>query len=113
MDIMLAFPLLILALAIVTVLGRSIPNLILAIAIPVIPRTAVLCGLAPSPPRKMSTWKRPVPSAARIRVMFRHVAERHGAYLIVLTAQLGGAILTEASLSFLGLGTAEPTPPGG
>jgi len=31
-------------------------------------------------------------------------------YLIVLTAQLGGAILTEASLSFLGLGTAEPTP---
>src|SRR5919198_214645 len=40
MDILLAFPLLILALAIVTVLGRSIPNLIVAIAIPVIPRTA-------------------------------------------------------------------------
>ena len=65
MDIMLAFPLLILALAIVTVLGRSIPNLILAIAIPVIRAPPVLCGLAPSPPRKMSTWKRPVPSAAR------------------------------------------------
>ena len=40
MDIFLAFPLLILALAIVTVLGRSLPNLILAIAIPVIPRAA-------------------------------------------------------------------------
>jgi len=40
MDVLLAFPLLILALAIVSVLGRSIPNLILAIAIPMIPRTA-------------------------------------------------------------------------
>src|SRR5262247_859863 len=40
MDILLAFPLLVLALAIVTVLGRSIPNLIVAIAMPMIPRTA-------------------------------------------------------------------------
>jgi peptide/nickel transport system permease protein len=31
-------------------------------------------------------------------------------YLIMLTAQLGGAILAEAALSYLGLGTAEPTP---
>src|SRR5215831_1724475 len=40
MDILLAFPLLVLALAIVTVLGRTIPNLIVAIAMPMIPRTA-------------------------------------------------------------------------
>ncbi len=39
-DVMLAFPLLILALAIVTVLGRSVPNVVMAIAIPIIPRTA-------------------------------------------------------------------------
>jgi peptide/nickel transport system permease protein len=39
MDVMLAFPLLILALAIISVLGRSIPNVVLAIAIPIIPRT--------------------------------------------------------------------------
>jgi peptide/nickel transport system permease protein len=31
-------------------------------------------------------------------------------YIIILTAQLGSAILTEAALSYLGLGTAEPTP---
>jgi peptide/nickel transport system permease protein len=43
MDILLAFPLLVLALAIVTVLGRSMPNLIVAIAMPVIPRTAASC----------------------------------------------------------------------
>src|SRR5438552_7943424 len=40
MDILLDFPLLVLALAIVAVLGRSIPNLIVAIAMPMIPRTA-------------------------------------------------------------------------
>src|SRR5881397_2630894 len=40
MDILLAFPLLVLALAIVAVLGRSIPNLVVAIAMPMIPRTA-------------------------------------------------------------------------
>jgi peptide/nickel transport system permease protein len=39
MDVVLAFPLLILALAIVSILGRSIPNVVLAIAIPIIPRT--------------------------------------------------------------------------
>ena len=46
-----------------------------------------------------------------MRVMFHHIVPNILApYLIVLTAQLGAAIITEASLSFLGLGTAEPTP---
>ena len=65
MDIMLAFPLLILALAIVTVLGRSIPNLILAIAIPVIPRTARIVRSSAYPPRKTCMSKRRVPWVAR------------------------------------------------
>jgi peptide/nickel transport system permease protein len=43
--------------------------------------------------------------------MARHILPNVMApYLIMLTAQLGNAILVEASLSFLGLGTAEPTP---
>lgn len=43
--------------------------------------------------------------------MFRHIIPNIMApYLIILTAQLGSAILTEASLSFLGLGQAEPEP---
>src|SRR5712691_7839159 len=49
--------------------------------------------------------------ASRWRTMLRHIVPNVMApYLTILTAQLGGAILTEASLSFLGLGTAEPTP---
>jgi peptide/nickel transport system permease protein len=112
MDIMLAFPLLILALAIVAVLGRSIPNLIVAIAIPVIPRTArVVRASALAVKEHVFVEAARAVGSSHIRVMFRHMVPNIMApYLIVLTAQLGGAILTEASLSFLGLGTAEPTP---
>jgi peptide/nickel transport system permease protein len=112
MDIMLAFPLLILALAIVTVLGRSIPNLVLAIAIPVIPRTArIVRSSALSAKENVYVEAARAVGGSHVRVMFRHIVPNVMApYLIVLTAQLGGAILTEASLSFLGLGTAEPTP---
>jgi peptide/nickel transport system permease protein len=112
MDIMLAFPLLILALAIVTVLGRSIPNLILAIAIPVIPRTArIVRSSALSAKENVYVEAARAVGGSHMRVMYRHIVPNIVApYLIVLTAQLGGAILTEASLSFLGLGTAEPTP---
>src|SRR5205823_13266775 len=44
-------------------------------------------------------------------VVLRHIVPNvMASYIIILTAQLGGAILTEAALSYLGLGTAEPTP---
>jgi peptide/nickel transport system permease protein len=111
-DIILAFPLLILALAIVTVLGRSIPNLIVAIAIPVIPRTArIVRASALSAKENVYVEAARAVGSSHVRVMFRHIVPNIVApYLIVLTAQLGGSILTEASLSFLGLGTAEPTP---
>jgi peptide/nickel transport system permease protein len=112
MDVILAFPLLILALAIVTVLGRSIPNLILAIAIPVIPRTArIVRSSALSTKENVYVEAARAVGSSHLRVMFNHIVPNIMApYLIVLTAQLGSAILTEASLSFLGLGTAEPTP---
>jgi len=112
MDVMLAFPLLVLALAIVAVLGRSLPNLIVAIAIPVIPRTArIVRSSALAVKENVFVEAARAVGSSHTRVMFRHLVPNIMApYLIVLTAQLGSAILTEASLSFLGLGTAEPTP---
>jgi peptide/nickel transport system permease protein len=111
-DILLAFPLLILALAIASVLGRSTFNLILAIAIPVIPRTArIVRSSALSAKELVYVEAARAVGSSHIRVMFRHIIPNIMApYLIILTAQLGSAILTEASLSFLGLGTAEPEP---
>jgi peptide/nickel transport system permease protein len=112
MDIFLAFPLIILALAVVAILGTGIGNVILAITIPMIPRAALVARSSALAIREM-----PYVDAARAagfrhgRIIGRHMLPNVMApYLIMLTAYLGQAILLEASLSFLGLGVAEPTP---
>ena len=111
-DVLLAFPLLILALTIVTVLGRSIPNVVMAIAIPIIPRTArIVRANALSIKENMYVEAARAVGSSHPWVILRHIIPNVMApYLIMLTAQFGNAILVEASLSFLGLGTAEPTP---
>ena len=115
-DILLAFPLIVLALVVVAavrkmVLGGVDVNLIIAIAIPIIPRVARVVRAAALGVRVM-----PYVDAARAagyshsRIIFRHMAPNVVApYLIMLTAFIAQAILAEASLSFLGLGVAEPT----
>ena len=116
MDILLAFPLIVLALVVVAALRRFViggvdVNLIFAIAIPIIPRVARVVRAAAFSVRVM-----PYVDAARAagysnsRIIFRHMAPNVVApYLIMLTAFIAQAILAEASLSFLGLGVAEPT----
>jgi peptide/nickel transport system permease protein len=110
MDIFLAFPLIILALAVVAILGTGISNVILAITIPMIPRAALVARSSALAIREM-----PYIDAARAagfrhrRIVLRHMLPNvMASYLIMLTAFLGQAILLEASLSFLGLGVAEP-----
>jgi len=112
MDILLAFPLLILALAIASVLGPAVHNVVVAIAIPIIPRAArVVRSAALSVKENQYVEAARSLGAAARRVIFQHILPNVAApYIIMLTAQLGSAILTEAALSYLGLGTAEPTP---
>jgi peptide/nickel transport system permease protein len=111
MDIFLSFPLIILALAIVAILGNAIHNLVMAITIPMIPRCALVIRSSALSIREM-----PYVDAARAagfghaRIILRHMLPNVMApYLILLTAFLGQAILLESSLSFLGLGVQEPT----
>lgn len=116
MDILLAFPLIVLALVVVAALRKFViggvdVNLIFAIAIPIIPRVARVVRAAALGVRVM-----PYVDAARAagysdsRIIFRHMAPNVVApYLIMLTAFIAQAILAEASLSFLGLGVTEPT----
>ncbi len=111
MDLMLSFPIIILALVMVAVLGGGLLNLVLAISIPFIPSTARVIRASALAVREM-----PYIDAARAvgasdsRIIFRHMLPNVIApYLIMLTAFQGQAILLEASLSFLGLGVAEPT----
>jgi len=112
MDILLSFPLIILALSVVSILGNSIGNVILAITIPMIPRSALVTRSS-----ALALRETPFVDAARAagyshaRIIFRHMLPNVMApYLIILTAFQGQAILLEASLSFLGLGVAEPVP---
>ena len=111
MDVFLSFPLIVLALALVAVLGNSIPNIIMAITVPMIPRAALVIRSSALAIREM-----PYVDAARAagfghaRIILRHMLPNVMApYLIMLTAFLSQAILLESSLSFLGLGVQEPT----
>jgi peptide/nickel transport system permease protein len=111
MDIFLAFPLIILALAVVSILGTGIFNVALAIIVPMVPRAARVCRS-----NALAIREIPYVDAARAcgfshsRIIFRHMLPNVMApYLIMLTSFLGQAILLEASLSFLGLGVQEPT----
>jgi peptide/nickel transport system permease protein len=110
-DLFLAFPIIILALAVVSILGTGVSNVIMAITVPMIPNCARVVRASALGVRQM-----PYVDAARAagfghgRIIFRHMLPNVMApYLIMLTAYVGQAILLEASLSFLGLGVAEPT----
>ncbi|WP_428677819.1 ABC transporter permease [Reyranella sp.] len=112
MDIMQSLPLLVMALVMAASLGPSLENTIIAIAIPLVPSVARVVRSS-----TLSLREQPFVEAARaigmgeMRIAIRHVLPNTLAPLIVLgTAQLGSAILTEASLSFLGLGIPEPYP---
>lgn len=112
MDVFMAFPLIILALAVVSIFGTGVWNVILAITIPFIPRCARVVRSSALAIREM-----PYVDAARTcgfshsRVILRHMVPNVMApFLIMMTASVGQAILIEASLSYLGLGVQEPTP---
>jgi peptide/nickel transport system permease protein len=111
-DVLQAMPLLVLALVMAAALGPALSNTIVAIAIPLIPYTARVIRS-----NTLALREQPFVEASRavgmseFRIAVRHVLPNTVAPLIVImTAQLGAAILTEASLSFLGLGVPEPHP---
>ena len=112
MDILLAFPQLILALAIASILGPAVVNVVIAVAIPIIPRAArIVRATALSVKENVYVEAVNALGASRHRIVLRHIVPNVVApYIIIVTAQLGGAILAEAALSYLGLGAAEPTP---
>ena len=116
-DIMLSFPIIVLAMVVVAVLGKRTAfgvdwNLIAAIALPIIPKMARVARSS-----TLSIVAMPFIDAARAagfshkRIILRHILPNIVApYLIMVSASMAQAILLEASLSFLGLGVTEPTP---
>jgi peptide/nickel transport system permease protein len=112
MDVFMSFPLIILALTVVAILGTGTDRVIMAITVPMVPRAARVCRSSALAIREMTYVDAARAAGFRhARIMFRHMLPNVMApYLVMLTAFLGQAILLEASLSFLGLGVQEPSP---
>ncbi len=111
-DIMMAFPMLLLSLIIGVVLGSSIRNMCISIGVPLIPMFYRVARSA-----TLNIGERTFIMAAksmgsgRFRVMFKHILPNALPQIfVVLSLGMGGAILAEASLGFLGLGIPQPTP---
>jgi peptide/nickel transport system permease protein len=112
LDIVMSFPLIIMALAVVSIFGTGVQNVIAAITIPLIPRCARVVRSSALAIREV-----PYVDAARAlgyghtRIILRHMVPNvMGPFLVIITAFVGQAILAEAALSYLGLGVQEPVP---
>ena len=100
------------ALAVVSIFGTGVQNVIIAITIPLIPRCSRVVRSSALAIREV-----PYVDAARalgfghMRIIWRHMVPNvMGPFLVIITAFVGQAILAEASLSYLGLGVQEPVP---
>lgn len=112
MDAMQAFPILILALIMIAVVGPSIRNLMVIVGLAIIPGIGrIVRGIVLSEKENAYVEAARTLGARPGRIILRHILPNLLAPLIVIaTSLLAGAILIEASLSFLGLGTPPPTP---
>jgi peptide/nickel transport system permease protein len=112
LDILQGLPLLVLALVMSAALGPAVHNVIVAISIPIIPRAARVIRSSVLSIREMQYIEAARSLGVRhLRIAFRHILPNTiGPFIVLCTAQLGSAILVEATLSFLGLGVPEPYP---
>jgi peptide/nickel transport system permease protein len=112
MDSLMAFPILILALIMIAVVGSSIRNLMVVVGLAIIPLIGrIVRGIVLTERQNAYVEAARTIGARPQRVIFFHILPNLLASLIVIaTGLLAGAILVEASLSFLGLGTPPPTP---
>jgi len=111
-DLLMAFPVIILAMALLTALDRSMNTLIIAIAVPFIPYGARVVR-ASTLVIKESQYVEAARAigASDLRIILRHIAPACLApYIVVATGLVGVAIITESALGFLGLGIPLPTP---
>jgi peptide/nickel transport system permease protein len=112
MDIIFAFPSIILALCIVSVLGPNIINTMIAIGIVNIPVFTRIVRASVISVKQMEfvTSARAI-GVKKSRIIFRHISVNVlASFIVQITLALSGAILTEASMSFLGLGIQPPNP---
>ncbi len=111
-DTLMGFPALVLALTLVVALGSSMNNVCIAIAMTIAPRiTRVARSSTLSIREELYVTGAQAIGCSTARIILRHITPNALAPIFILaTGGLGGAIIAEASLSFLGLGVPPPTP---
>jgi peptide/nickel transport system permease protein len=112
MDVMLAFPGILLALTIVAFLGPNFANALVAVGISKVPTFArIVRGCVLSAKENLYVEAARATGCRTFRILFRHILPNVAAPLIVIsTLGVAWAILSVAALSFLGLGAQPPTP---
>ena len=111
-DTFMAFPGIVLALAVVAVLGQNVINITLVIAIVIAPGSSrVIRGAVLTIKENIYIDAARSIGASGVRIDMRHILPNVVAPVIIIaTVWVGNAIVIEATLSFLGLGTPPPTP---
>lgn len=111
-DAMIAFPGLVLALALMAALGSSINNVIIALSISFLPTTARVVRSQAMAIKEMDyVLAAHAVGASSLRIIFRHMVPNVFAiWIVTFTFLMGTAIIAEASLSFLGLGVGPDVP---
>jgi peptide/nickel transport system permease protein len=112
MDVLLAMPGILLALAIIAALGSGLINVVLAIGIQSIPAFARLAhGSTLSAKQQDYVLAARAVGVGNLRIVFRHILPNISSPIIVqFSLRIATAVLTAAGLSFLGLGAQPPTP---
>jgi peptide/nickel transport system permease protein len=111
-DSLMAFPAILLAIAVTSILGPSTANVVIALAVVYIPRTARIVRASVIVLREMEYVQAVVAAGGgHWRILRRHILPNAMAPLIVqLSFLFAYTVLSEATLSFLGLGAVPPTP---
>jgi peptide/nickel transport system permease protein len=111
-DVMLAMPTLLFALAVVAALGAGLINVMLAVGVAGIPRfTRLMRGCVLSAKQNVYVEAARATGCGGLRIAVRHILPNvYGPALVLATLNVGVAILTAAALSFLGMGAQPPTP---
>ena len=111
-DTAIAFPQLLFLLVVVRLLGPSMRNVIIVIAVLIVPSVSrIVRGATLSEKSNLYIEAARATGASDTRILFRHIVPNvMPVAIVVATTLLGGAILAEASLSFLGLGIPPPNP---
>jgi peptide/nickel transport system permease protein len=110
-DALMAFPMVLLTMAIAALLGGGMKNVIIALSVGMVPLyIRVMCGMVLQAKENDYVLALRSAGASHHRILFAHVLPNCiQPFIVLMTMQLGAVILAEAGLSFLGIGISPPT----